>query len=201
MTRLSLFSTISPLLFNVLSPSSSSFTKMAEASRVASSIAAYGLQLATTLQVYAEGLAEAKEKLSDLALDISTTAGALIQLQDAINADQARSASHNGTKVFKDEGVKEIENVAAQCAKIYATIVIVVIKAGTPKSMGKTAASFGEMPVLKASTMLRTLRMPWLEPRIKRIEEQLRWLKMKVLLNLQLAGLAKVQLGLAMDSP
>jgi hypothetical protein len=171
---------------------------MAEAPGAASSIAgtiAYGLQLATTLHLYAEGLSEAKEKLCDLAVGISTTAGALIQLQDAINADQTRSGLHNGIRVFKDEGLKEIENVATQCAKIYTAIVIVVTKAGTSASKGKTTASFGEMPVLKLSSLIRTLRYAWLEPRLKRIEEQLRWLKMKVLLNLQLAGLAKVQLG------
>jgi hypothetical protein len=99
------------------------------------------------------------------------------------------------TKVFKDEGLEEIETVAAQCGKVYATITILVTKAGTSASKGKTAASFGDMPVLRASNLVRTLRMPWLEPRLKRMEEQIRWLKMKVLLNLQLGALAKVQLG------
>jgi hypothetical protein len=159
------------------------------------SVVAYGLQLATTLQTYAEGLSEAKEKLCELAVDISTTAAALKQLQEAVDADKNRSTSYRHIKVFKDEGLLEIETVAAQCGKIYATIVILVIKAGTSASKGKTAASFGDMPVLKVSSLLRTMRMAWLEPRIKRIEEQMRWLKMKVLLNLQLASLAKVQLG------
>lgn len=171
---------------------------MAEAPRASRSIAstvAYGLQLATTLQIYAEGLSGAEEKLCELAVEINTTAAALKQLQDVVDADNARSTLFGQTKVFKDEGLEEIETVAVQCGKIYTTIVILVTKAGTSASKGKTAASFGDMPVLKASSLIRTLRMPWLEPRMKRIEEQMRWLKMKVLLNLQLAGLAKVQLG------
>jgi hypothetical protein len=186
------------ILSQLFSTSPSGITIMAEAPGAAGSIASivsYGLRLATTLHIYAEGLSDAKEKLCDLACAISTTAAALKQLQDAIDADNGKSTSYGHTKVFKDEGLKEIEVVTAQCGKVYSTVVILVTKAGASASKGKTAASFGDMPALRASSLIRTLRMPWLEPRIKRIGEQLRWLTMKVMLHLQLASLAKVQLG------
>lgn len=154
------------------------------------SVVTYGLQLATSLHTYSEGLSDSKEELSNLAVSINTTATALLQLQQVVESDHAAS-----TKVLKDDGLQEIGNVAAQCEQIYKTVVIVVSKAGTSANKGKLAASFGDSPVLKPSSLLRDLRWTWLKPRIKRIEEQIRWVKMKVLLNLQLAALAKVQLG------
>lgn len=157
------------------------------------SIVAYALQLSTSVETYAEGYSGAKETLYDLVNDISATAAALIQLQQVIESDNA--TPDTSTKVMKDEGRQEIENVAVQCEKIYKTVVIIILKAGTSANKGKSAADFGDLPVLKPSNLLRDLREAWLNPRIKRLEEQLRWIKMKVLLNLQLAEIAKVQLG------
>ena len=169
---------------------------MAEAPRAPSSlvsIIAYGLQLSTNLETYAEGFSEAEEKLYDLSADISASAAALIQLQQVVEIDNV--TPEGSIRVLKEEGRQEIENVAEQCEKIYKTVIIIVNKAGTSANKGKFAADFGERPVLKPSSLLRDLRWPWLSPRIKRIDEQLRWVKMKVLLNLQLAEIAKVQLG------
>jgi hypothetical protein len=169
---------------------------MAEAPRPFSSIlsiVAYGFQLSTNLETYAEGYSDSKEKLYDLSADISATAAALIQLQHVVESD--RDTPDTSNKVLKEDGVHEIENVAVQCEKIYKTVVIIVSKAGTSANKGKAAAGFGDSPVLKPSSLLRDLRWAWLSPRIKRIKEQMRWIKMKVLLNLQLAELAKVQLG------
>jgi hypothetical protein len=154
------------------------------------SIIAYGLQLSTNLETYAEGFSDAEEKLYDLSADISASAAALIQLQQVVENDDAAP-----TRVLKEEGRQEIENVAAQCEKVYKTVIIIVNKAGTSANKGKLAADFGERPVLKPSSLLRDLRWPWLNPRIERIDRQLRWIKMKVLLHLQLAEIAKVQLG------
>ena len=137
-------------------------------------VVGYGLQLATSLQLYAEGLSDTNEKLVELSVDIHATASALIQIQDAVNIDQNNNGLPNFTKIFKDEGLEEINNVAAQCAKIYKTIVIVVTKAGTAVSRRRAAESFGEMPVLKAASFIRTLRWGWLEPRVKRLQEQMK---------------------------
>ena len=150
---------------------------MSEAPRVALplvAVAGYGLQLATSLQLYAEGLSDTNEKLVELSVDIHATASALIQIQEAVNIDQNNDGLPNFTKIFKHEGLEEINNVVAQCAKIYKTIVIVVTKAGTAVSRRRTAESFGEMPVLRAASFIRTLRWGWLEPRVKRIQEQVK---------------------------
>lgn len=153
-------------------------------------IVTYGLHLGTSLQTYEQGYSSAKEKLCELGVDISATASALLQLQHVIESDKNLS-----TKVLKDEGVQAIEDVAAQCENIYKTVIILVNKAGNSANKGKVAADFGDKPVLKPSNLLWDMRSKWLNPRVKRIQEQIRWVKMKILLNLQLAGLAKVQLG------
>ncbi len=175
---------------HLLPTSSLSFIAMAEALGPAGSIVsivAYGLQLATSLQTYEEGYSSAKEKLCELRVDISATASALLQLEHVIESDKNPS-----TKVLKDEGVQAIEDVAAQCENIYKTVVILVNKAGKSANKGKVAADFGDKPILKPSNLLWDTRCKWLNPRVKRIQEQIRWVKMKILLNLQLAGLAKV---------
>lgn len=171
---------------------------MAEAPETAVPLVAvvsYGLQLATTLHLYAEGRSDAKEKLVELSVDVNATESALKQIQDAISIDKNNAALHNYSKIFKDEGLAEINNVASQFAKIYRTIVILVTKAGTSVSKRRTSESFGDMPVLRTSSLIRTLKWAWLEPRVKRLQEQMQWLKMKVLLNLQLVSIAKIQLG------
>jgi hypothetical protein len=155
----------------------------------------YGLELATALHTYAEGLPDTKENICDIAVDVNTTATVLGQLRSLMNADHCSATQPNNIKIFKDDGLKEIETLARQCGRIYMTIVILITKAGKLVSKGKSTASLSDMPVLRASDLLRTLRWQWLEPRIKRSQELLKWLKMKVLLNLQLASLAKVQLG------
>lgn len=178
---------------HLLPTSSLSFIAMAEALGTAGTIVGivtYGLHLGTSLQTYEQGYSSAKEKLCELGVDISATASALLQLQHVIESDKNLS-----TKVLKDEGVQAIEDIAAQCENIYKTVIILVNKAGNSANKGKVAANFGDKPVLKPSNLLWDMRSKWLNPRVKRIQEQIRWVKMKILLNLQLAGLAKVQLG------
>ena len=117
---------------------------MAEALGAASSIVGiigFGLQLATTLQTYVEAVIEAEETLRDIAFDINSTASALKQLQEIIDADKADTGMQNNPKVFKDEGRKEIEVLAVQCGKLYTTIVVLVTKAGTLGGKGKIPAN------------------------------------------------------------
>ena len=158
-------------------------------------IVGFGLQLATTLQTYVEAVIEAEERLRDIAFEVNSTASALKQLQEIIDADKADGNLQKNPKVFKDEGRKEIEVLAVQCGKVYTTIVILVTKAGTSGWQGKMPANSLDVRTLRASSLSRNMKWPWLEPRIKRCQEQLRWLKMNLLFNLQLASLARFQIG------
>jgi hypothetical protein len=162
-------------------------------------IVGFGLQLATTLQTFMELTAEAQEALHDIVFDVNATASALKQLQDIISADKATAEQHDKPPVFKDAGLREIQALAIKCEKIYKTIIVLIHKASdSDKAKRKDdGGGGGELAIdptaLKPMTLLRKLRWPWLAPRVGRCQEQLRWLKMSLLLNLQLANLAQAQ--------
>ena len=108
---------------------------MAEAAAATGSIAdvvGFGLQLATTIHTYVEAVWEAKNRLRDVAFDINSTASTLKQLQAVIEADQGHK-----TKVLKDDGLEEIEELAVACEKVYSTIVILLTKARTSEGRVK----------------------------------------------------------------
>jgi hypothetical protein len=165
-------------------------------------IVAFGMQLATTLQTYIELTADTKEHLHDLVFDVNATASALRQLQDIIDSDKASTQDNNLSPIFKDAGLKEIEGLAIKCERVYKTIIILVQKASNSEHKagvsGETKdTNRHEMAInpssLKSSSLIRRLRWPWLAPRVNHCQEQLRWLKMSLLLNLQLANLARLQ--------
>ncbi|CAG8975348.1 hypothetical protein HYALB_00005678 [Hymenoscyphus albidus] len=170
---------------------------MPEASEAVDSIVGivnFGLRLATTLQTYVETALEAEERMRDITFDINSTASALKQLQDIIEHDKADdNLGEFGTRVFKDEGRREIEAIAHKCGKIYRTVVLLVNKASTSGFKKVIPVASSEIVHLKVSSLTR-MKWPWVEPHIKRCQEQLRWLKMSLLFNLQLASLARSQL-------
>jgi hypothetical protein len=177
---------------------------MAEALGVTASIAGivgFGLQLATTLQTYVESATEAEEQFRDIALDINSTASALKQLQEIVDTDKAAGPEYSKPRIFKDEGIREIEVMAVECHKVYIAIVIFVTKAGTAGGKGKVSVTSTDLRMFKASCLIsstlgRKAKWQWLEPRIKRCQDKLRWLKMNLLFNLQLASLARLQIEL-----
>lgn len=143
---------------------------MAEALGAAGSIVgivAFGLQLATILQTYVEAALEAEERLRDIAFDINSTASALKQLQDIIDADQVDGALRKSPRVFKDEGLKEIEAMAGQCGKVYGIIVMLVTEAGTSDGKGKETSGKGKGKSFTSSPDMRTLKMSSLTRRLK----------------------------------
>lgn len=169
------------------------FIRMAEVQPSLNSISgvvALGLQLSTSLHTYVEAVLEAKDRLRDVAIDISSTASTLKQLKALVDAD-----ANQTTKVFRDDGLNEVNSLSVSCGKAYSLIVVLLTKAGTPRARGKITAESIDPLELKTSVLTRHMRWHWLAPRIKRCQVQLRLFKTKLLLNLQLAQLAKVQLG------
>jgi hypothetical protein len=153
-------------------------------------VAAFGHQLSTILHSFVEAVWEAKDRLRDVAIDINSTASALEQLQALIDADATQT-----TKVFRDAGVDEVNSLSVACGKVYSLIVILMTKAGSADRPGKITAESIDVLALKTSVLTRHMRWSWLAPRIKRCQAQLRLFKTKLMLNLQLAQLARVQLG------
>jgi hypothetical protein len=159
-------------------------------------VVSVGLHLATTLQTYITAFHEAGEDFGDIVLNITSTASALTQLQRIIDSDKAVETDQSPGKVFKNEGREHIMALAAQCRKVYNAIPVLVILAGHSKRRwkAKLPLDYQEMPPFEISSISHNLQWPWLEPWIKRCQEQLEWLEINLLLILQLAALAQVQI-------
>jgi hypothetical protein len=185
-----------PICFFLYEPSSiRSSTAMAEALGVSGSISdivGFGLQLAVTLQTYVEAVTDADGQLCEIAVDVNSTASTLKRLQGLIDADEAAGEGDAALKIFKEDGVKDIETLAVQCKAIYRLIIALVNKATQKDGKAKPTEDGLELKI--KINAARSLRYPWCEPRLKSCEEQLRWLKMNLLFHLQLASLARFQI-------
>ncbi|OAQ85468.1 hypothetical protein VFPFJ_07857 [Purpureocillium lilacinum] len=172
---------------------------MAETLGAVVGVVAFGLNLATTLQTYTELTREANDALHDVVFEVNATASALRQLQAIVDADKAVShLDDSPARVLNDSGVREIENLAAKCETVYKTIVKLVQKASGSESDPPNATAASQHALdpasLKPMTVLQRLRWPWLTPRIERCQQQLRWLKISLLVTLQVANLALQQM-------
>jgi hypothetical protein len=184
---------------------------MAEAIGTASAIVgivSFGLELASALQTFISAVQEAEERLTAIAQEIGATAAALQQLQTLIDRDKAEETENR--RVFKDAGLDEIVSLAGKCHKVYETIAELLGKAaGTEaknganddKDDGTNGISFESSTsnrmqnvTVRVISLGRRMRWPWLEPRITRCHEQLRWLKMSLLFDLQVHHLASFQI-------
>ncbi|KAM0435806.1 hypothetical protein ACHAPT_002694 [Fusarium lateritium] len=171
---------------------------MAEAIGVAGSIVgivAFGQKLAVTLQTYVEAVAESSDRLREIASEINFTAAVLAQLQDLIQKDHDANSP-----IFHANGVRHLERLADKCKRIYTGIIILLNKAvgDGEKNNAKSNVSAPSVDNLSsriyALEFRRKLAWPWLEPRIKRCQQELRQIKHDLLLQMQLASLAQFQL-------
>ncbi|UPL00438.1 hypothetical protein LCI18_011372 [Fusarium solani-melongenae] len=175
-----------------------------EAAGLAVGVVALGLQLATTLQTYAEGVAGAEDRLRELSFDVASTASTLKQLRDMLDADNAvvektsPGQSADPVTIFTDQGRRDIYSLSRRCEKVYQGILRVIVGASAPPSAtGKSIARNVGLSDLTATRLIqfsRDLKWPWVEPRVKACQEELRWLKVDLLLHLQVATVARTHL-------
>ncbi|KAI0883206.1 uncharacterized protein GGS22DRAFT_168121 [Annulohypoxylon maeteangense] len=156
-------------------------------------IAAFGLKFATTLQTYIEAVADARESLRDIAFDVSATASALDQLHRFIKADE------NGKSIANDSGVQEVARLASKCKQVYTAVINLIAKAvSAPKDdNGEVlidALDAIDLDESNVRRLVQKLKWPFQEPRIKKHQEELRWLKISLLFHLRLMELAKTKI-------
>jgi len=164
-------------------------------------VVSFGMRLATALQTYTELASEANEALHDIVFDINATASALKQLSELIEADKLAASKQGRLPIFKDAGETEIRNIATQLEKVYKAIVVLVKKATsfkTEASSSQNSSSDGmviDPSQLKPLNFFRKAKWPWMVPRVERYQAQLHWLKFSLLINLQLADLAQINMS------
>lgn len=160
-------------------------------------VVAFGLKFATTLQTYIEAVSDARESLRDIAFDVSATASALDQLHHFIQADE------NGKVIANDSGVQEVARLASKCRQVYTAVIDLIAKAvGAPRDDdGEVlidALDAIDLNESNARRLVQKLKWPFQEPRIKRHQEELRWLKISLLFHVQLMELAKTKIMLVL---
>lgn len=159
-----------------------------EAVGLAAGIVSLGLDLGTRLQTYVEGVKGAGDRLSAIAADVSATASIVRQLADLLT--EADSLG-----LFTDQGVSDIDAILRRCRRAYGVIVDVLL--GVTKGASSrthavlTVAGLSELTAARLARLSSRARWPWLEPRVKACQTELRAVKMDLLLVLHVAGLAR----------
>lgn len=167
---------------------------MAESVRAAGSIVAivaFGMQLATTIHTYMDTVDEADQRLRDIVFDVNVTVSALKQLDVIIQKDKDNDT---GSTVLKEEGVRDIENLASKCRQVYQNIIKLLHKANGKEPVISVSEWMINPSLPRPLSTLEKLRWPWLAPRISRCHDELRWLKISLLLALQMTNLAHLQI-------
>ncbi|RSL78144.1 hypothetical protein CEP51_008463 [Fusarium floridanum] len=178
--------------------------KTMEAAGLAVGVVGLGLQLATTLQTYVEGVAGTEDRLRELSFDVASTASTLKQLEDMLDADKAAAENtsinqaSDSVTIFTDQGRRDVYLLSRRCEKVYQGILAVIVSASSPPSakVKAIAANVGlsDLTTTRLAQFVRALKWPLIESRVKTCLEELRWLKMDLLLHLQVATIARVQL-------
>ena len=156
-----------------------------------------GTQLATALQTCLEVSSAARDTLQEVSSDVSATAAVLAQLQHVLYSNQG---------ILKEEGLVEVNSLAQKCHLLFNIIIALVQAASDTDGEGNLKAG-PNAPSIREKAVDMALRpgalvniapkmdADWLEPRIDRCQTQLCYLKMTVLLHLQIAKLAKLHDG------
>lgn len=170
---------------------------MAEALGASTSIAGiigFALQITTTIQTYAKSVFEAKKRLVDVASEISSTASTLNRLQEVLEAEKATDDVRQGPKIFKDEGIEQIEGIVAECDKVCRSIVLFILKAERDGGKAKVTKNTLNVQTFTISSLVRISKWSWLEPRIQRCHGKLKWLNIHLMLYLQIGNLVRHQI-------
>lgn len=154
-----------------------------------------GLKLAATLQTYIQLSSDARIYFKNLLYEITGTATVLQQLHSMIEAESVAAEEQSRPQLFKESGLEEICELGDKCGRIYRNIMTVIQKAAHqgPKPYQQPVV-IDPTCLLKALTSLRSLDWNLLEDPLDSCEEQLKWLKIMLLVDIQLAHLAHLHL-------
>ena len=177
---------------------------MAEALGITGSIVgivAFGLKFVTTVQTYAEAVGDTNDNLRAIILDVSSTSSTLKQIhefivQDRDAADKVTVENGGVSVVPSDAGLQDVMHLASQCKQVYIAIVKLTAKeTGAPVGIdGDVSLDDMNLDSLNVST-LRKLKWPLKELRVRKIRDELRWLKVSLLLNLRVMELARSKMS------
>jgi len=97
-------------------------------------VVAYGLRLATLLQLCAEMGPSTKAPLQHIISEVNETTSALTQLEGTIRSDKEDAQKQGRLATYKPEGMAEVERLATQCLWIFRLILGLLERASQSKS-------------------------------------------------------------------
>lgn len=109
--------------------------------------------------------------------------------------------------IFNIDGVRDIKRLSDRCKRIYGVIIILLNEAaeGSENKKGKRDLSADGLDDLSLKLnklgFRRKLAWPWLEPRIKRCQQELRQVKLDLFLHIQVENLAQFQIQFVQPFP
>ncbi|KAK1465306.1 hypothetical protein CCUS01_07712 [Colletotrichum cuscutae] len=156
-------------------------------------IAKLGVQLATKLAIYQLGTSGSDSDIHSLSDDVLATAAALSQLREFLAADALEVSP-----VYRYDGREAIEDLATRCGKVYTTIIRSVYRASLAvkalKDVDFESLSTEDLKASRLHAISDNMDWDMVEEAIETSEVQLRWLKASLLLHIQVAGIAGLQI-------
>jgi hypothetical protein len=143
---------------------------------IAASIAAVagaGIQLSTTLYIYAETVTTADKHVKDIARDLSITSTVVTQLGKLLGEDEAK-------QLHCESALMTARTAVQGCDEVFREIQKELDKTLNPESR----RTFG-------NSTLRKLKLPLVEPRLSRLQVRLERLKNTLVLALNAVTYAK----------
>ncbi|KAI1491414.1 hypothetical protein F5X96DRAFT_476808 [Biscogniauxia mediterranea] len=132
-------------------------------------IATFGLELAKKLKTYVSIVVDANDILRDLRIEVKATAKIIEQLNNFVKEDNADSA-RTRTRVLSEEGQNDILQLTSRCSAVYKKLAKEI---GIPQD--GAAPSYG-----------RKFKLPFQEATIKKYREELVFLKLDLLLHINI---------------
>lgn len=179
---------------------------------------AFGQQLAQLFHAWCEFSSMAEDCLEDLVSDIQRSVSALKYLQDLVDEDKADS--DGAFKVFTPAALDQIDALGLKCDLIFKAVMLLISRAAEarklesnankgededkgsdkPKADGESDLLIGPVPDPASHKTLGLFawvgeKWSWLSDRVRHCQEQLRWVRKGLLLQLQIAKLARLQLS------
>ncbi|KAK4165555.1 hypothetical protein QBC43DRAFT_208366, partial [Cladorrhinum sp. PSN259] len=160
------------------------------------------LGLSSTLETYVQLTSDARETFQGLVSEMNGTASALTELWRIIVSDEIAAKEQERARGLTQAGLDEVSRLDAKCRKIYGIIIALIQKAAhTGPNPYEPPTTIDPRTVLRSVTSLRRLDWDWLWPRVLRCQQQLKWLKIMLLVDIQVAQLALLHLGTSNPRP
>ncbi|KAK4225975.1 hypothetical protein QBC38DRAFT_249114 [Podospora fimiseda] len=161
-----------------------------------------GLVLSSALESYMQVDSDNHRRLSDLVTEINATSALLAKVWKIIASGIICPATPERPYAYTEEGVNDIRSLDSRAEKIFRNIIFLFQRAAHPGPKPyEPPAHLDPAAVLPSVTSLRSINWDWLNPRFELCKQQLKWIKMRVLVYLEAGHLAMFQFRIKDSRP